>query len=45
MNDSAVSICVLKDILIDPDFESASCRVARTGQQYVGICSLRHLRS
>lgn len=22
MNDSAVSICVLKDILIDPDFES-----------------------
>lgn len=24
MNDSAVSICVLKDILIDPDFESVS---------------------
>lgn len=26
MNDSAVSICVLKDILIDPDFESVCHR-------------------
>lgn len=27
MNDSAVSICVLKDILIDPDFESVTFQI------------------